>query len=83
MQFLRDKGYAVVEIWECQWDKPKIESPDIREYLESLCALAPPLELRNSFYGGRTNVVKLYHKAKGEEKIKYYDFTSLYPWVNK
>ena len=48
MQFLRDKGYAVVEIWECQWDKLKIESPDIREYL---CAFAPPLEPRNSFYG--------------------------------
>ena len=83
MQFLRDKGYAVVEMWECQWDKMKAECPDIREYLDSLTALAPPLEPRNAFYGGRTNAVKLYHQAEGEEKIKYYDFTSLYPWVNK
>ena len=83
MQFLRDKGYAVVEMWECQWDKLKVESPDIREYLESLCASAPLLEPRNAFHGGRTNAVKLYHKAEGEEKVKYYDFMSLYPWVNK
>lgn len=33
--------------------------------------------------GGRTDTTKLYYKAKTGEKIKYVDFTSLYPWTNK
>ena len=41
------------------------------------------LDPRDSFFGGRTNAVKLHYKAKEDEKIQYYDFTSLYPWTNK
>ena len=33
--------------------------------------------------GGRTNAIKLYHKAPGNERIKYYDVTSLYAYTNK
>ncbi|CAG2243698.1 unnamed protein product [Mytilus edulis] len=33
--------------------------------------------------GGRTDTTKLYHKVENEDKIKYVDFTSLYPWTNK
>ena len=44
-----------------------------------------PLEPRDAFFGGRTNAVKLYHLADidSDEQMKYYDFTSLYSWVNK
>jgi hypothetical protein len=35
------------------------------------------------FLGGRTNAAKLYHKCGDGEKIKYYDVTSLYPFVQK
>ena len=45
--------------------------------------LEDQLEPRDSFFGGRTNAVKLYYKAETDEKIKYLDFTSLYPTVNK
>ena len=51
----------------------------------SLKALLAELEIpdrlipRDAFYGGRTNAVKLYSQGR----IKYIDFTSLYPWVNK
>ena len=47
--------------------------------------LVEPLNPRVAFCGGRTNVVKLYHLADiaSREKIKYYDFTSLYPFINK
>ena len=42
------------------------------------------LDPRDSFFEGRTNAAKLYHKVvAGDEKIKYIDFTSLYPYVNK
>lgn len=37
----------------------------------------------NALYGGRTNVLQLYYIAQPDEKIHYYDFTSLYLFVNK
>lgn len=43
------------------------------------------LEPRDAFFGGRTNAVRLYHSVNEiqDEKIKYVDVTSSYPWVNK
>ena len=43
------------------------------------------LDLRHTFYGGRTGTTCLYHKtneAQGE-KVHYIDVTSEHPWVNK
>lgn len=43
------------------------------------------LNPRDAFCGGKTSAIKLYHHIdadKGEE-LRYYDFTSLYPLVNK
>jgi hypothetical protein len=45
--------------------------------------LRPPLVVRDSFFGGRCNAAKLYHECDVDEKIYYYDFTSLYPFVVK
>ena len=47
--------------------------------------IGEPLNPRDAFFGGRTNTATLYHKADESigEQIKYVDFTSLYPWVNK
>ncbi|KAK5638387.1 hypothetical protein RI129_012682 [Pyrocoelia pectoralis] len=42
-----------------------------------------PLNPRDAFYGGRTGNAKSFYKTKEGEKIKYVDFTSLYPYVNK
>lgn len=35
------------------------------------------------FYGGCVNGYKLVAKARPDESIQYFDFTSLYPYVNK
>ena len=35
----------------------------------------------DSLYGGRTKAIEMYHKAEPGEKIRYHDFTSLYPTV--
>ena len=40
-----------------------------------------PLNVRDSFFGGRTEPFKLHHKCEGDEKIHYFDITSLYPYV--
>ena len=45
--------------------------------------IADLLEPCHALYGGRTNASKLYHRCEGDEQIKYVDFTSLYPHVNR
>ena len=39
--------------------------------------------IRESFFGGRTNAAKLYHKTGDNKKVLYSGVTSLYPYVNK
>lgn len=75
---LRNQGYIVRSIWACEYAK---------EIGETNVPLFPssPLYLRDSYFGGRTAPVKLYHnfdESKGEIG-KYVDFTSLYPWALK
>jgi len=81
-QTLKSKGYTVVEIWECQWRKMKENQPEIQDFVKR-SEFAEPLEPRDAFSGGRTNATKLYYQAGSNEKIRYIDYTSLYPWVNK
>jgi len=45
--------------------------------------IVSPIGPREAFFGGRTNAIRLYHKCKPGEKIKYVDVCSLYPWVCK
>ena len=84
LQFLKYKGYNVVTVWECQWERMKKEREDIKTFMDSL-DFVEPMNSRDAFCGGRTNAVKLNHRADEEngEEIKYYDFTSLYPYVSK
>ena len=78
---LKTQGYHVVEMWECEWARLKDTSPDIRTFLANL-QFIEPLNPRDAFCGGRTNVIKLYHHVTPSQKIHYIDVTSLYPWVN-
>ena len=41
-----------------------------------------PLNPRDAFFRGRTNVTKLTYDFKPDEKGRYVDFVSLYPTVN-
>ena len=55
-----------------------------QEAVEGL-GLQEPLDPNEAFFGGRTNAVWLYVRVDeflGEE-IRYYDYSSLYPYVNK
>ena len=82
VQQLREQGYTVVQIWECEWKRLKQTNPEIRSFVNNL-ELNDPLNPRDAFCGGRTNAVKLYHQVTPNQKIHYIDVTSLYPWVNK
>ncbi|XP_035222242.1 uncharacterized protein LOC118195102 isoform X3 [Stegodyphus dumicola] len=75
---LRTQGFHVIEMWEHEFQREKEENPDLQAFLEQH-HLRDRLNPRESFFGGRTNALKLFH----EGDAKYVDFTSLYPWVNK
>jgi len=79
---LKGRGYKVVEIWECEWEKMKRERDDVRAFVDQL-SIVKPMNSRDAFWGGRTNAVKLYHQTEADDDIDYYDYTSLYPYVHK
>ena len=81
---LRQRGYDVKIMWECDWDREVKTNDELRQFLDTL-EIIEPLQPRNAFFGGRTNAVKLHHMAERRlgEKIEYIDVTSLYPWVNE
>ena len=82
-QALRTEGYAVVEQWECDWDRQVQTSPELRAFLSEL-NLVPPLDPRQAFFGRRTGAVCLHAQVtQDDDAIFYQDVTSLYPWVNK
>ncbi|XP_028411614.1 uncharacterized protein LOC114534373 [Dendronephthya gigantea] len=80
--YLRDQGFNVIEVWECDITQELECSENMKSYFDSY-DLIDPLEPRDAFFGGRTNAAKLFHECKDDEKIRYVDFTSLYPWANK
>lgn len=79
---LRQYGYTVIEQWECIWKVELANDPALTAFVETL-KFTEPLQPRDAFFGGRTNAVSLHAEAEEEEEIRYVDFTSLYPWVNK
>ena len=50
MAMLRS-GYAVIEMWECEWDRLVDNEPAVSQFLRSF-DLVPPLEPREAFFGG-------------------------------
>jgi len=69
-------------MWECEWEEMKKQDKSIQEVVDSF-QIIDRLKPRDTFFGGRTNAMRLYYKVVDGEKIWYVDFTSLYPWVNK
>ena len=82
IEHLRRQGYNVVEIWECDVNRELNNDEDMKYYFDHY-HIADPLEPRDALYGGRANAAKLYNRCQGDEQIKYVDFASLYPHVNR
>lgn len=77
-------GYRYVAMWESEWTAFLKSNPDAREIVEN-AEITTPLEPRDAFFGGRTNACRLYYKQPEDAstKVRYVDFCSLYPTVNK
>ena len=81
-QYIEAQGYTYVAMWECDFKRDMLAKPDMRMFVESL-DIVSPLEPRDAFFGGRTEGFKLYQESSNTMEIKYYDVTSLYPYINK
>ena len=72
-------GYNLVEVYECDIQKDVA----FKKYRKTNNVdIVMPLNPRDAFFGGRTNVTKLTYDFKPGEKGRYNDFVSLYPTVN-
>ena len=67
--YLKDEGFQVVEMWECDLVKEMEHDEDMRCYFEEY-ELVDPLQARDAFYGGRTNAAKLFHECQDDEEIR-------------
>jgi hypothetical protein len=82
---IRKDRHDLIVIHECEFDNLMLTNRDFQEWFktydntERVAALNP----REGFFGGRTDAVRLHYEAKKAEQIKYIDFVSLYPYINK
>lgn len=74
--------YKVVYIWECEFKKLIKNSSSLSEFVKNN-EYIDPIDPRECMYGGRTNALKLYHRCEPGEVMRYLDFKSLYPFVQK
>lgn len=81
---IMEAGYTLVKIWECEFEKQLKDDSEMSDFIKTLTHIGQnKLEIRDAYYGGRANAVKLYHDCQNGEKIRYIDICSLYPYVLK
>ena len=80
---LRELGYVIKEIWEHEADILMSKVTDGEKLFLKSLDYTERLDIRESFFGGRTNAVRLYAEADENTVLRYYDVTSLYPYINK
>ena len=80
---LRNAGYNVIIIWECDFTKFVAVNPYVDKFISNL-EITSRICPRDALYGGRCEAFKLYSRADllpENSFIDYYDFVSLYPSV--
>ena len=71
-------GYNLVEIYECDL----LRNTKFKSFMrKSKHDVVEPLNPRDAFFGGRTNITKLTYDFKEDESGGYVDFVRLYPTV--
>lgn len=71
----------VVQVWEHEIHDMLKNNKRMKLKFENMLDISA-IDPRAAFQGGRTGPLKLKHCAEKGKKIYYYDFTSLYPFVN-
>ena len=83
LESLKEQGYPVVVMWECEFDQRCQKDPAYKTRVERFYHGQEPIQPREALFGGRTNAIRLYHEVDNDQEIKYVDICSLYPYVNK
>jgi len=74
------RGYDIVHMKrECEWNKERHEIVIDWEDMRERCTMG--ICMRDGFYGGRTEAIKLYYRVREGEEIHLYDFRSHYPSI--
>ncbi|CAB3977399.1 DNA polymerase [Paramuricea clavata] len=76
-----NNGYTVVEMWECDFINANKLTHNILKVLRQRDFFIN-LNPRDALFGGRVSPAVMQAKTDGQ-KIRYYDFTSLYSFVQK
>ncbi|CAB3984018.1 DNA polymerase [Paramuricea clavata] len=81
----KDYHFTVVEKWECEYIREcSLSRNTILELGHVKYFTYINLNPCDALFGGRTSPAILFHDVKdSEQKLRYYDFTSLYPYVQK
>ena len=80
------KAWQVVEMWGSEFHDFLQWNTTAKTYVDTLKDIVDLLNPRDAFYGGRVNATKLVVKKEANPsttKIKYVDFTNLYPEIKK
>ena len=81
---IKSLGYEIREIWECTFDRRKIENLRIANYVNNHPLISKMvLNQRDAFFGGRTENIAVHYKIREGEKIRYTDICSFYPYICK
>ena len=78
---LREQRYIVLSKWSSEFAEER-KKPKVRDFLNTI-NIQDPINLRDCYFGGRTNALVLHKKFPEGEKGKYVDFTILYPDILK
>lgn len=79
---LKEMGYRIINMWSCDFHTKVVQDVSLNEFVKSL-NIQEPIDVRDCYFGGRTNALTLHKTFSGDEKCGYVDFTSLYPSVLK
>ena len=71
----------IQEYWECEVREQLKNDKDMKKLFDKYKVTTPALHIRDGFCGGRTAPARIHFKAENGWKIKYRDYTSLYPWT--
>jgi hypothetical protein len=74
--------YKIIQLWEHDFDEMCKTNPIFKTFIKQNSA-ETSLIPRDALKGGRVNAVKTSHTCSANEKIRYIDITSLYPFVMK
>ncbi|XP_054152671.1 uncharacterized protein LOC128951450 [Oppia nitens] len=85
--YYKSRGFKVTSIWEHDFDKLLTTDVEFKAFHKKRMAYYKTIDkighanIRESFYGGRTNNLYFNADSTGTELIKYKDVCSLYPTV--